>query len=238
MVREGGVEPPRPFGHTDLNRARLPIPPLAPEASQGYPTPWGVPKLGGTASTAWPSGHLSYRFLLRDEEEVARARTICTVLDNGHGTMRVTATVPTLAGAILKKILDQMASPRRGRFGATTDQIGVVGNPNAQGSTGPGAAARRWSRWSSTCPPTTWPARSERSEEGEVRAARSATSDVREGSRHARPTRGRRLMGLAPGATEERRGGWLRRRQPRCLVPRWSRRATDVTGSTDPEGLG
>src|SRR3954465_1925775 len=31
-VREGGVEPPRPFGHTDLNRARLPIPPLAPEA--------------------------------------------------------------------------------------------------------------------------------------------------------------------------------------------------------------
>ena len=32
LVREGGVEPPRPFGHTDLNRARLPIPPLAPEA--------------------------------------------------------------------------------------------------------------------------------------------------------------------------------------------------------------
>ncbi len=28
-VREGGVEPPRPHGHTDLNRARLPIPPLA-----------------------------------------------------------------------------------------------------------------------------------------------------------------------------------------------------------------
>src|SRR5690349_804919 len=37
-VREGGVEPPRPFGHTDLNRARLPIPPLAREASTGYPT--------------------------------------------------------------------------------------------------------------------------------------------------------------------------------------------------------
>ena len=28
-MREGGVEPPRPLGHTDLNRARLPIPPLA-----------------------------------------------------------------------------------------------------------------------------------------------------------------------------------------------------------------
>ncbi len=24
-VGEGGVEPPRPFGHTDLNRARLPF---------------------------------------------------------------------------------------------------------------------------------------------------------------------------------------------------------------------
>ena len=29
MVREGGVEPPHPFEYTDLNRARLPIPPLA-----------------------------------------------------------------------------------------------------------------------------------------------------------------------------------------------------------------
>ena len=29
FVREGGLEPPRPLGHTDLNRARLPIPPLA-----------------------------------------------------------------------------------------------------------------------------------------------------------------------------------------------------------------
>ena len=40
LVREGGVEPPHPFEYTDLNRARLPIPPLAlfsfAEASQGY----------------------------------------------------------------------------------------------------------------------------------------------------------------------------------------------------------
>src|SRR4051794_24174543 len=43
-VREGGVEPPRPFGHTDLNRARLPIPPLAPEAGQGYPSARTRPK--------------------------------------------------------------------------------------------------------------------------------------------------------------------------------------------------
>lgn len=33
-VREGGVEPPHPFEYTDLNRARLPIPPLAREASR------------------------------------------------------------------------------------------------------------------------------------------------------------------------------------------------------------
>src|SRR4051794_38789126 len=45
-VREGGVEPPRPFGHTDLNRARLPIPPLAREAGSGYPRPTGRPKPG------------------------------------------------------------------------------------------------------------------------------------------------------------------------------------------------
>src|SRR5215203_4472569 len=44
LVREGGVEPPRPFGHTDLNRARLPIPPLAPEAGQGYPSVVSPPK--------------------------------------------------------------------------------------------------------------------------------------------------------------------------------------------------
>ena len=36
MVREGGVEPPHPFEYTDLNRARLPIPPLARDAGKGY----------------------------------------------------------------------------------------------------------------------------------------------------------------------------------------------------------
>ena len=33
-VREGGLEPPRPFGHWNLNPARLPIPPLARVAAQ------------------------------------------------------------------------------------------------------------------------------------------------------------------------------------------------------------
>jgi hypothetical protein len=34
-VREGGVEPPHPFGHRNLNPARLPIPPLAHTAGLG-----------------------------------------------------------------------------------------------------------------------------------------------------------------------------------------------------------
>ena len=48
VVREGGVEPPRPFGHTDLNRARLPIPPLALEAGSGYPTADGRSQSGSS----------------------------------------------------------------------------------------------------------------------------------------------------------------------------------------------
>jgi stress-induced morphogen len=36
-VRMRGLEPPRPEGHTDLNRARLPIPPHPPRRSQCSP---------------------------------------------------------------------------------------------------------------------------------------------------------------------------------------------------------
>ena len=39
VVREGGLEPPHPFGHRNLNPARLPIPPLALGSSAGEPTP-------------------------------------------------------------------------------------------------------------------------------------------------------------------------------------------------------
>ena len=67
LVREGGVEPPRPFGHTDLNRARLPIPPLAPALAA-----WGQPEndsmqparllLHGLAvARAWPPRTLGHR---------------------------------------------------------------------------------------------------------------------------------------------------------------------------------
>ena len=39
-----------------------------------------------------------------------------TLHDNGDGTVSGHFTVPTLAGAILGKIIDQLASPRRGRL--------------------------------------------------------------------------------------------------------------------------
>ncbi len=44
-VREGGVEPPRPFGHWNLNPARLPIPPPAHGCCLLVSfTPWGLPR--------------------------------------------------------------------------------------------------------------------------------------------------------------------------------------------------
>ena len=66
-VREGGVEPPRPFGHTDLNRARLPIPPLAREAAARLTQHDTPTQTGQTCATSahqgwWapiPSGGLS-----------------------------------------------------------------------------------------------------------------------------------------------------------------------------------
>ena len=66
---------------------------------------------------------------LRDEEAAARAKTRLALHDNGDGTVSGHFTVPTLAGAILGKIIDQLASPRRARLGATTAQGGEVANP-------------------------------------------------------------------------------------------------------------
>lgn len=51
--------------------------------------------------------------ILRDEEKVAQARTRLTLVDNRDGTVTGHFTVPTLAGNILKKVVQQMASPRR-----------------------------------------------------------------------------------------------------------------------------
>ena len=66
--------------------------------------------------------------VLRDEEALQRARTRLTLHDNPDGTVSGHFTVPALAGAILKKTIQQLASPRRGRLGAHTDHTGPVGD--------------------------------------------------------------------------------------------------------------
>jgi hypothetical protein len=66
--------------------------------------------------------------VLRDEEARARAKTRLTLHDNHDGTLTGHFTVPTVAGAILKKVIGQLVSPRRGRLGATTAQAGTSGD--------------------------------------------------------------------------------------------------------------
>ncbi|WP_344135348.1 DUF222 domain-containing protein, partial [Pedococcus bigeumensis] len=51
--------------------------------------------------------------VLRGEEERALAATRLTLHDNHDGTTTGRFTVPTLAGQILKKVIQQIASPRR-----------------------------------------------------------------------------------------------------------------------------
>ncbi|QZY28413.1 HNH endonuclease signature motif containing protein [Nocardioides coralli] len=70
---------------------------------------------------------------LVEEESAAWARTRFTLHDNGDGTSTGHFTVPTLAATILKKAVDQLASPRRGRLGATTAQAGRSPSPAAEG---------------------------------------------------------------------------------------------------------
>ena len=61
---------------------------------------------------------------LRDEETAALAKSRLTLHDNGDGTVSGHFTVPTLAAMVLRKVLDAMTSPRRGRPGATSAQVG------------------------------------------------------------------------------------------------------------------
>ncbi|MCW2753352.1 MAG: endonuclease [Marmoricola sp.] len=62
--------------------------------------------------------------LVADEEASARSRTRLSLHDNGDGTVTGHFTVPTLHGHLLRKILETITAPRRGRLGASTAQIG------------------------------------------------------------------------------------------------------------------
>ena len=56
---------------------------------------------------------------LRGEEARAELRVRLTLHDNSDGTVTGHFTVPTLAGAILRKVIQQMTSPRRWREGTS-----------------------------------------------------------------------------------------------------------------------
>ncbi|MCX6396923.1 MAG: DUF222 domain-containing protein [Propionibacteriales bacterium] len=62
--------------------------------------------------------------VLAAEERLARSRTRLTLHDNGDGTMTGRFTLPTLQGQLLRKILETMTAPRRGRLGASQAQAG------------------------------------------------------------------------------------------------------------------
>ncbi|GAB3262351.1 hypothetical protein GCM10027425_26220 [Alteromonas gracilis] len=62
--------------------------------------------------------------LLRAEEDRARAKTRLTLHDNGDGTVTGHFTIPTLAAAMLTKILHALTAPRRAALGASHAQVG------------------------------------------------------------------------------------------------------------------
>jgi len=65
--------------------------------------------------------------VLTQEEDAAFDRTRLTLHDNADGTVSGHFTVPSYAGSILHKVIDQMTSPRRGRLGASDAQAGSTG---------------------------------------------------------------------------------------------------------------
>jgi len=62
--------------------------------------------------------------LVHDQEQQARARTRLTLHDNDDGTVTGHFTVPALQGHLLRKILETITAPRRGRLGAAQAQVG------------------------------------------------------------------------------------------------------------------
>lgn len=59
-----------------------------------------------------------------DEEAAAQRLTRLTLHDNHDGTVSGHFTVPTMHGHLLKKILETITAPRRGRLGASQAQVG------------------------------------------------------------------------------------------------------------------
>lgn len=64
--------------------------------------------------------------LLVGEETSAWARTSLSLHDNHDGTVTGRFTVPTLQGHLLRKVLEAMTAPRRGRLGASRAHTGAL----------------------------------------------------------------------------------------------------------------
>lgn len=62
--------------------------------------------------------------LVATEEETARRKVRLSLHDNDDGTITGHFTVPTAQGQLLRKILETITSPRRGRLGASQAQVG------------------------------------------------------------------------------------------------------------------
>jgi hypothetical protein len=63
--------------------------------------------------------------ILVEEETSARARTSLTFHDNGDGTVSGRFTLPTLQGHLLRKVIETITAPRRGRLGSSRAQTGA-----------------------------------------------------------------------------------------------------------------
>jgi hypothetical protein len=63
--------------------------------------------------------------LLADEEASALTRASLTLHDNADGTVTGRFTLPTLQGHLLRKVIETITAPRRGRLGASRAHTGV-----------------------------------------------------------------------------------------------------------------
>jgi hypothetical protein len=78
--------------------------------------------------------------LVVDEETEARRRTRLTLHDNQDGTVTGHFTVPQMQGHLLRKILQTITAPRRGRVGASQAQVGSAGRRDTDWDQARGAA--------------------------------------------------------------------------------------------------
>jgi hypothetical protein len=139
--------------------------------------------------------------LLCEDERAAYGKTRLSLHDNGDGTVSGHFTVPDLHGQLLRKVLESMTAPRRGRLGASPVQAG----DRASAPTGTRRGGWRSASSSSTCPPTDCTARSPRPSLSSSTSARSTGQCGRRASTAgAASRRGRRAAWPAERASSRR----------------------------------